>query len=493
MKYKFLITALIFSLPLAASCFGQPVPRFELSECAVPVPAGENVTCGYLTVPENRTRKNGKTIRLPVIIMKSDSSDPKPDPVLRTIGGPGGSSLKLINGRRYSPWIKDRDMIIFEQRGTKYAQPALECPEVGDALIQSARRQLDEKTTRRAEIAAVKLCRARLVRQGIDLSAYNSAESAADIEDLRRALKLDKINFYGLSYSARLMLNVMRDHPDGIRSVVLESTLPIEVNYDEVGVDGIARVMDEFFNECRADTVCATSYPHLEAEFYALVKNTNEKPFTVNVKDGKSGDSVELKLTGHDIITWLVDYVFSASGREITTAPERIEKLVHGDYTPLMDYAGSKLSPSFYSLGMRYSVWCTEEMPFENRRKIKAQSAKYPGLKGYEVQALPDICRIWKVPAAERAENLPVKSDIPTLVLAAQYDAYTPPAWGKQTSDNLKNSFFFEVPWAGHGPSFNSPQCVSEMVANFIDDPSVRPGPACIDRIRNYFKFGVKP
>src|SRR5437016_5942216 len=120
----FLAIGILASVSTAAA--QDNVPRFESSDCAIPVPENEkNVQCGYVIVPENRARKNGKTIRLPIVILKSDSPNPKPDPVVRTLGGPGASSLKLIRGRRSSPWLKDRDMIIFEQRGTKFAQPAL--------------------------------------------------------------------------------------------------------------------------------------------------------------------------------------------------------------------------------------------------------------------------------------------------------------------------------------------------------------------------------
>jgi pimeloyl-ACP methyl ester carboxylesterase len=115
-------------------------------------------------------------------------------------------------------------------RGKKYAQPALECPEVNEANINSVTKQFDAAIARKHEIQAAKSCYQRLVRQGNNLAAYNSAESAADIEDLRRVLKLDKLNLWGVSYSSRLMLNVIRDYPKGIRSVVLESALPPEVN-----------------------------------------------------------------------------------------------------------------------------------------------------------------------------------------------------------------------------------------------------------------------
>jgi pimeloyl-ACP methyl ester carboxylesterase len=466
-------------------------PRLETGDCAVAIPAGERVECFYLVVPENRARKNGRTVRLPIIVMKSDNPAPKPDPVLRTLGGPGGSSLRMVTGRRFSPWLKNRDMIVFEQRGTKYSQPALECPEVGEAAIISAKQQPAAAPAKKSELAAVKLCRDRLIKSGIDLSAYNSTESAADIEDLRRALKLEKINLYGVSYSARLMLNVMRDYPGGVRSVVLESTLPLEVNYDEVGVDGIIRGLDLLFAGCAADPACAAAFPRLETDFYDLVRKANSSPISIGVKDGKTSETTVLKLTGHDIVTWLADYALSSDGRAITAAPGQIARVVKGDYAPLQDYAASKLGPPFYSLGMRYSVWCREEAPFENPAKIAAQSAANSKLNGYEVQALPAICRVWNIPSAKKIENLPVKSDIPALILAGEYDAYTPPSWGKAAAGNLKNSFFFEVPWVGHGPGFNSPPCLGDMVAEFFNDPAARPNPVCLDRIRKYFKFEV--
>jgi pimeloyl-ACP methyl ester carboxylesterase len=478
-------------IPLAA--LGQTaVPRIEPGDCAVPVPAGERVECFYLVVQENRTKKNGKTVRLPVIVLKSDNPSPKPDPVLRTLGGPGGSSLRMVTGRRFSLWLKDRDMIVFEQRGTKYAQPALECPEVGEAAIVSAKRQLGTAKTQKSELKAVKLCRERLMTSGIDLAAYNSTESAADIEDLRRLLKLEKINLYGVSYSARLMLNVMRDYPGSVRSVVMESTLPLEVDYDEVGVDGVARSLDLLFTRCAADPACAAAFPGLETDFYALVRKANSAPISTGVKDGKTDETIVLKLTGHDIVTWLADYALSSDGRAIAAAPGQIARVVKGDYAPLRDYAGSKLGMPFYSLGMRYSVWCREEAPFENRAKIAAQSRRYPKLMGYQVQSLPAICRVWNIPPAGRIENLPVKSDIPTLILAGEYDVYTPPSWGKSAAANLENSFFFEVPWVGHGPGFNSPPCLGDMVAEFFNGPAAPPNSVCLEKIRKYFKFDVK-
>lgn len=484
----FLIIAFFFTQGFAQS--NKKVPRFEKSECAVPVPQSERAECGYLIVKEKRAARNNKTIQLPIIILKSENPT-KNDPVLRTFGGPGASSLRLVGSRRFSPWLKNRDLIIFEQRGTKYAKPALDCPEVSAANIYSTKNKFDAKMSRIDEINAAKVCFERLSAQGIDLSAYNSAESAADIEDLRRVLGIEKINLWGLSYSARLMLNVMRDYPNGIRSVVLESTLPIEVNYDEMGVDAIVYALNQVFKNCQADVQCAAAYPNLENEFYETVAKLNKEPMIAVLKDGKSGKPFEVKLNGNDFATWIIDYLLSDSAEAIINAPLVIQSTYRGKYSAFERYANEKVAPSNYSLGMRYSVWCGEELPFEDRRKIDAQSLLYPRLKGYEVMSLPDICSVWKVEKAKPIENKSFKSKIPTFVVAAEYDAYTPPAWGKSVLVNFKNSFFIEIPWAGHGPAFSTP-CLRDLINDFFNNPKIAPNSSeCVEKVRRQFKFVV--
>jgi pimeloyl-ACP methyl ester carboxylesterase len=493
-KFPTLFVFSLVLLSLAGELTAQQVekvPRFERSDCVVEIPKGESVECGMLTVRENRNSHSQRTIRLPVIIQRSLNPHPKPDPIIRTLGGPGASSLRLVRGRGSSPWLSGRDVIIFEQRGTRYSQPALACPEVDRAKIDSVRTALDHATARRNEVAAAKACYDRLKSEGIDPGAYNSVESAADIEDLRRTLGLAKVNLYGVSYSARLMLTVMRYHPQGIRSVVLESTLPPEANYDEHGVEAVVRSLNELFNACRSSAECNAAYPDLENRFYSVVAALNKRPLSVIAKDS-SGTDVKVTLDGNDFVTWIVDYLFSDQPSSTVEAPYVIDQAARGNYAEqFRRFAGDKLSGSFYSLGMRYSVWCGEELPFESLARIRAQSTRFPRLRGYEVMSLPDICGVWSVPTAPRVENTPVGSDIPTLVVAAQYDAYTPPEWGRLAAARLSRGHFVEVPWAGHGPGFSVP-CVRQMIADFFDDPAAKPSATCVAEMRGKFKFMVK-
>ena len=58
------------------------VPRYERVPCAAEVAADERIECGALFVPENRARKDARTIRLPVMIFRSRAEKPAPDPLV---------------------------------------------------------------------------------------------------------------------------------------------------------------------------------------------------------------------------------------------------------------------------------------------------------------------------------------------------------------------------------------------------------------------------
>src|SRR5262249_11696499 len=146
--------------------------------------------------------------------------------------------------------LAHRDFIFFDQRGTGYSQPELTCPE-RDALAPTllAGALSDEQSTQ-AIVDAFQRCRDRLGVQGVDLAAYNSAASAADVNDLRLALGYSQLNLYGDSYGTRLALTVMRDFPQAVRSVVLDSTYPLEVNLYTALAPNAERAFNALFDAC---------------------------------------------------------------------------------------------------------------------------------------------------------------------------------------------------------------------------------------------------
>ena len=460
------------------------VPRFEKSDCAVKIPEGIRAECGNLFVAENRSKAKSRVLRLPVIIIKSTSSNPAPDPVFYTGGGPGAGSLGRAQGaRNLAPYTKDRDFIIFEQRGTRLANPSMTCPEVNDAHHAAAEKDLNDTQARKTEIEAVKNCRDRLIDEGIDLAVYDSAASAADIEDLRRTLGIKQWNLYGVSYSTRLMLNYVREYPESVRSVILDSVLPPTANYDETSVDGVVRSLNLLFETCAADAHCRSAYPDIQKKFYSLVKNADEKPLEIKVI--RNGTEVPVYADGKAI----VDFVYGLL-EDTGALPDIsyiIDTLASGNYDSLISFrrfGEQKLTSEGFVWGMRYSVWCSEEMPFQDVRKIRGQITKYKELRGFGIQsAFPEICKVWNVPPAGKIENTPVRSNIPALIFSGEYDPDTPPAWGKLVSTWFPNSYFYKVKNTSHGVLFGNRCAIVDVVPSFLNDPSKRPNDACLEKI----------
>ena len=91
---------------------------------------------------------------------------------------------------------------------------------------------------------AAKTCRDRLTKKGIDLNGYNTNEITADIDDLVSVLGIQEYNLLTISYSTKIAQVLLRDYPDHIRSVVMDSPLPLEVDYDEESVENLLESVD---------------------------------------------------------------------------------------------------------------------------------------------------------------------------------------------------------------------------------------------------------
>ncbi len=83
------------------------------------------------------------------------------------------------------------------------------------------------------------------------------------------------------------------------------------------------------------------------------------------------------------------------------------------------------------------------------------------------------------MPAAADIEAEAVESDIPTLLIAGQYDTITPPAWAWDTADSLSDSYVFVYPAMGHSVTSDA-ECAQTMTAAFLDDPTTEPDSTCV-------------
>ena len=411
-----------------------PLPRFEPAACRFAMPAGERMECGYLVVPENRAAPHGRAIRVSVTLVKSHSAAPAPDPIIYLNGGPGGRSKEIIAQlRQYEAWLARRDLILFDQRGVGWSQPALDCPELKSVWLQEA---TGAKLTREARLAPALTCRERWLKQGLDLSAYNSTETAADVADLGQVLGYEQVNLFGISYGTLPAQLVMRNHgaTGQIRSVILDSPLPLAVPVEAETPARLAAAMAQLFDQCQAELLCRAAYPDLEKIYPQLIERLSRAPATLSATDPLTGRPFSFQFKAADLGGLLI------YGR-YRTFPGLIYDLDEGDYTAAIEaqewFIRNINRAGGDNFGLRTTIRCNEPWHAISAEQRAAMSGY---LEAVFMTDPPDTapCEIW--PAAPPADMTPAGGDIPTLILAGEYDLRLAP-YGPTIAATLRHGF----------------------------------------------------
>jgi pimeloyl-ACP methyl ester carboxylesterase len=451
--------------------------RFEAGPCPFGT-GGMRVDCGTLIVPQNREQPDGMMIRLAVAVVRTGGANPAPDPVVYLSGGPGSPALSdaVAFAQGWSSFLGNRDFVVIDQRGTGFSRPFLGCPEVVEFYRGERADLIDRRERLRAEGLALLRCHDRLASEGVDMAQYHSAANAADLEDLRQALGYAQWNLFGISYGTRLALTAMRDYPAGIRSVILDSTYPLQAGlYSELPAN-IDRSFRTLFDHCAADPGCNSAYPDLENVFYALVDRLNAEPITVR---GRRIDGAAL-----------TEVLFRSLYRtgEIPGLPAMIYAAHGGDYNELGRLAVARLGggggPAF-SQGVYFAVQCAEEMPFAPLEEVQAAAAAYPRLEPFLLGMMefsPEVyavCEAYGSAPPSPAENEPVVSAIPALLLAGEYDPITPAHWAHQAAETLSTSYVYAFSRTGHAVIARG-ACPSSLVRAFLNNPAVPPDSSCV-------------
>lgn len=448
------------------------------------IPEGQQYTFGYLEVLENRNDPSSKTIELPVYIFKSRSENPKPDPILYTVGGPGSTTMPSAQYMNYYKYLDDRDFILVEQRGNYFAKPHLACPEWSKAVYQSNLPNFDQRKAARLFEKAAKSCRDRLTNEGVDLNGYNTNQIAADINDLVRVLGIEEFNLLTISYSTKIAQVMLRDYPKGIRSVVMDSPLPLEVSYDEESTANLLHALEILLIDCKNDESCNEAYPNLKQRFFKYLREKTMAPLVVKVEHPTKDKTEIFHLKGKDLIN-----VFSyASTSDVINVPYEINKLLNNDLSSVKEQLSYLFNGPLEGdgIGMRLSVWCAEEYPFNSLEVINNESNRYAEIKGLSPATFePGICEIWSVEKVSAIENNAISSNVPILLINGAYDEVTPVEWATEMKKNLKNSYHLIFEGWKHTPTTNwSNQCAMEAANEFFNDPSSKPNPECFEMIR---------
>ncbi|HVD22727.1 MAG TPA: alpha/beta hydrolase [Lapillicoccus sp.] len=452
-----------------------------------------NMRCGYLAVPENRGAAGGRTIRIFVMRVPAVSANPQPDPIVVLSGGPGGGGSFEFASRIKAGMNAERELILVDQRGTHLADPLLGCAEYDESLNRGFIIGFTTAAAATADVAATKACRDRHAATGVDLSAYNTKENAADIADLRVALGIQSWNVYGVSYGTKLALVSLRDHPQGIRTLVLDSVSPPNLNIVKDWWSAPAESFKAIFAACRAQPACAAAFPTLEADFFATVTRLDASPVVVATKDA-SGAPVTLTI---DAFAFAFTVIDGSEHGDPSTIPKMIADMARGNSDLVVKAMLGELVPppivGLGGLGLAFTVFCAEGANLTTEQeagaKSKAVLPQFPD-RVFTLQPkqgrLFQQCPVWDVKDADASMSTPVVSEIPVLILEGTFDAATAPSWVDLITPGLKANQLVSMPFTGHSVYGKSP-CSVQITAAFLNSPTRPVDKTCAEKFTRPF------
>lgn len=492
--FVLLLALVLVTLPVYAE--SNPIGQratFEPTRCWSFIYGETQTECGWLIVPEDWKAADSSKIKLAVAVYHALQPDDSLTPIIYLSGGPGVSSLGKVGSymkfwrRTANNRFPGRTLIVFDQRGSGLSEPKFACPEMHDLKLwwPISKNPDQEFDGGRASHAAYRDCMALHFETGHQLHAFNTRQSANDVEALRHVLGFEKVVLYGTSYGTTLALTVMDQHPDHIEAAILDSVAPPPVRSTWDDADALGRVFDRLFEACDRDQGCAKAYPDLRGQFLRALAQLKREPVTIEITNLQSVDPLYAQIDHRVFAAVLRQELYEI--RQHSDLPMLISGVSNGQYGRLkrhFEYAIYSLKPSAFTLGTNLVVRCNDDVGVEADRIRSLSSGVHAYLNDFvEWFNGYSNCEFWPT-KIETQNREAVTSDIPSLILAGGLDPTTTLEHAELAAETLSNVHLFEFPALGHVQLRRNP-CGWEVVGQFLDNPASRPDPACLENLRH--------
>ena len=494
------IAALAAGTEQAGQAGQAALPRFEpLDECFAQLPEDVDFTldmdCGYVVVPELHSDESSREVKLGITRLNSGQGTAN-SPLFMLAGGPGQTQvssgfLRVFNPELLGGVLKERDIVLVEQRGTEYTDTWLDCPAFNTAPWTVYDQGLTDDEADALGTETLQNCIDDFKSQGVNFDAYNSVENAADVNAVREALGYDKIIYYGASYGSQLGQHIMRDFPDILEAVVLD------------GAEGLSRKswvenraldaqwgIDHLTALCEADEKCVATFdiPALVDAALALFDN-GPLPYTYT-------DPTDASLTveGEVTVQDMVDLIYGQQGDRIgaMSLPETLVELTESGAEATAQILGSikgskllasrNITASSIALLMHMAMVCSDD-PVHSVDEVNMQGVgKYAQLFGEAAaEEYTQLCSFIDVQELPDATDETVTTDVPALLLSGDLDVATPTFRSQEVADALPDSTLVVFPGRTHVQIAAINVCAAQVMTQFVLDPTASLDTSCTE------------
>ena len=457
------------SMAAAASALaGSVAPSFKPTFAETPCPDDVSAvvvdapTCGYLTVLEDRSKPDGRTIRIFVAKIEPPGGTTTADPLLSL----GESLATQVEYGGVAPGAArtHRNLYVVDMRGIGHSEPNLDCPEVPAAGPNLTGLPLGDATHRTTLLAAVRSCHDRLTGSGVDLAAYDLAADAADLEDLRLALGVDRWDVGANGSASRIGFEMAARYPNSIRALYADSPSLPTPDQLSVGPAAFNSALDRLASACRAEPTCSRQMPDLPAALDEAVAKLERHPLRFDV-DGipgatQIGHPIRVVVDGAALLRWIRASLSVDGGNNAGFIVRDVLRVLDGRVTatdPLVfalasdpgDCLGLYTGCGRMTFGALYSIVCRDVGPGVDRAAIdQAVRGRHAWARLFDPAVVLAPCDAWSVApgGTGKAPGSPT-AGVRSLLMSGVFDPFTIPSaqLAAATADD-PNATVLEIP-----------------------------------------------
>jgi pimeloyl-ACP methyl ester carboxylesterase len=421
--------------------------------------------CVTITVPLDYDAPAAGTIEVTAAIAPATTAKPAPDPLFVFAGGPGQAATGMgpwLN-TAFAPARRERDIVLFDIRGTGLSTPVA-CAISTSTDVGALRRDAEACATKAGRLAMF----------------LSSREIVEDIERMRRALGVQRINLWGGSFGTRLSQHYARAYGKHVRAAVLDAATPtgssIFLSAPRYGEEALQNL----FSNCAADKPCAKAFPNLKEDFATLQKQAEAAPLTATATDPRRGLPVPVRMDLDMLRGTIRGSLYAGFSRSVL--PFAITQSLRGNQAPFLALgaATGEWSIETMSFGSMLGVLCGEDVEIARRAPPASRSYGFMGDSYY--RAFEAGCSAWPHRALPEPMLQSFTSQIPAMAISGVLDPVTPPAAAEEALAMFGRRNHVIIPYGFHTNS--SSRCIAELIGKFLADPQAgAKDHACVAKI----------
>ncbi len=429
----------------------------------------ERLICGQLSVPEDRSDAQSPLVSLPVIILKAQSGASTAEPLVFLHGGPGGGpvgSARSLHLFSQIPFGRNRDIILYNQRGGLLGNPVLACAETGDAGYHLMASDISYDKFNLARAKGATACLDSLRREGAVIETYGGLAHALDLKDMRLALGIEKWALFGISYGTHVAQNALKVDRQALTRLLLDSPVILDAPiFFEDGPGNLARALGALFKVCR-DTSCNESFPDIERTFISLMEKLHKNPALVHLSSRSVEGGGDFAVNWYDfahLVHWML---YNPATLEMI--PLLISETAKGNTTLLKQTIEQTVptpkNPRPFAGGGFVATACADR-PQAARSSDDDELVESMFGEQYSIaHFLNNICG-----PGTPVEPLTTPVHIPALALSGVFDPITPSRYVAGLKNSLPELVHLVSPATGHAVLGAGRDCALGIASHFLD------------------------